>query len=278
VTRRHSARHRATATRDHPGLNLRSAAVAAGSGLALLIATPAAVASPEIGADLERDAGDVRAAGDVAAAGESGSARAALTAPQTAVARYAAQVRAARLVTPTVVVPADAAWTIASTPVAGEKPPPPPPPPPPAPVVRREIAPAASTASRSRARAVVAAPAPRPAAAPSVSGNAVLEIAYRYLGVPYVYGGSTPAGFDCSGFTQYVYAQLGISLPRTSSAQRYAGTVVSAADARPGDLMWYPGHIGIYVGDGQYIGARRPGTALSVGPIYYANPTFIRVS
>src|SRR5690606_8647698 len=62
----------------------------------------------------------------------------------------------------------------------------------------------------------------------------VVSIAMRYLGVPYVWGGTTPAGFDCSGFTSYVFAQVGIDLPRTSASQRYAGTVVSWAEAQPG--------------------------------------------
>ena len=108
--------------------------------------------------------------------------------------------------------------------------------------------------------------------------GAVVNIAYRYIGTPYVWGGSTPAGFDCSGFTQYVYEQVGISIPRSSAAQRYAGTEIPASEARPGDLIWWPGHVGIYVGDGQYIAAFRPGEPLSVRDIYKANPTFIRVS
>jgi len=107
-------------------------------------------------------------------------------------------------------------------------------------------------------------------------GAAVASIALRYIGVPYVYGGTTPAGFDCSGFTQYVYAQVGISLPRTSDAQRYAGVVVPASQAQPGDLIWSPGHVGIYLGDGQHIAARQPGTPIYVSPIYVSNPVFIR--
>ena len=111
----------------------------------------------------------------------------------------------------------------------------------------------------------------------SVSGNAVLEIAARYVGVPYVSGGTTPDGFDCSGFTSYVYAQLGISLPRTSSAQRNAGTVVSRADAQPGDLIWSPGHVGIYAGGNQMIDAPRPGKTVQFRSIWQSNPTFIRI-
>ena len=108
------------------------------------------------------------------------------------------------------------------------------------------------------------------------AGGTYSAIALRYIGVPYVYGGTTPDGFDCSGFTQYVYAQVGISLPRTSDAQRYAGVVVPASQAQPGDLIWSPGHVGIYLGDGQHIAARQPGTPIYVSPIYVSNPVFIR--
>jgi len=98
------------------------------------------------------------------------------------------------------------------------------------------------------------------------------------VGVPYVYGGTSPDGFDCSGFTQYVFAQAGISLPRTSSAQGGVGTKVSAADAQPGDLIWTPGHISIYAGDGMQIDAPRPGKTIQVRQIWQSNPTFIRVA
>jgi cell wall-associated NlpC family hydrolase len=160
----------------------------------------------------------------------------------------------------------------------------------PPPVVEAEPKPAPAAASRSAARAAAAA-APAEAEAPAVeaepigaaapasaNGNAIVEIAARYVGVPYMSGGSTPEGFDCSGFTSYVYAQVGITLPRTSSAQRGAGTVVSRAEAQPGDLIWSPGHISIYAGDNMQVDAPRPGKTIQIREIWQTNPTFIRVS
>ncbi len=120
---------------------------------------------------------------------------------------------------------------------------------------------------------------PRPRAARRRPRTAARSSRSRrsYVGVPYVSGGTSPAGFDCSGFTSYVFAQVGISLPRTSGAQRGAGTVVSRADAQPGDLIWSPGHISIYAGDGMQIDAPRPGKTIQFRSIWQSNPTFIRV-
>lgn len=178
---------------------------------------------------------------------------------------------------PTITVAADATWAFASTAAVVSSEPPPPPPPPP-PVVQRPTY--NETASRTTERTDISEESETTTAsapAPSASGSAIVDIARRYTGVPYVHGGASPSGFDCSGFTMYVFAQLGITLPRTSSAQRYAGTVVSAADAQPGDLVWAPGHVGIYTGNGMHIAARSPGTALYESEIYMSNPVFIRV-
>lgn len=105
---------------------------------------------------------------------------------------------------------------------------------------------------------------------PSGSANsAVIAIAERYLGVPYVLGGSSPSGFDCSGLTSYVYRQLGISLPRTAAAQQ--ASVPSVSTPQVGDLVFfgYPAyHVGIYAGNGMMIAAPHPGTVVKLQPIY----------
>jgi cell wall-associated NlpC family hydrolase len=117
-----------------------------------------------------------------------------------------------------------------------------------------------------------------------LTASAVVSTAERYLGVPYVWGGSTPAGFDCSGLVQYVYGQLGVALPRTSEQQALAGTAVpSLALARPGDLVFYagsdgttasPGHVGSYLGNGEMIDAPQTGMTVSIQPV--GSPVAIR--
>lgn len=125
-------------------------------------------------------------------------------------------------------------------------------------------------------------PAPEPVEevveeAVPAAANDIVSIARQYIGVPYVWAGSTPAGFDCSGFTAYVYAQIGVTLPHSSSAQRYAGTEVSAAEAQPGDLIWSPGHIAIYAGGDMQIEAPVPGQSVHESQIWQDSPVFIRV-
>ena len=96
-----------------------------------------------------------------------------------------------------------------------------------------------------------------------------MHTAEQYLGVPYVWGGESPSGFDCSGLVQYVYGKLGVHLPRTSYAQYNAGRHVGRSDLRPGDLVFFDalGHVGIYIGGGRFIHAPHTGTRVQIGTL-----------
>lgn len=89
----------------------------------------------------------------------------------------------------------------------------------------------------------------------------VINSSLNYIGVPYVFGGTTPSGFDCSGFTRYVFAEAGISLPRTADVQYEMGVPVSYSNLQPGDLVFFStytygaSHVGIYMGDDKFINA-----------------------
>ncbi|MCM3569504.1 C40 family peptidase [Neobacillus mesonae] len=132
------------------------------------------------------------------------------------------------------------------------------------------------------------APAPKPAPAKKVtssgsaSAGSVISIAKQYLGVPYVWGGTTPRGFDCSGFVQYVYRQAGVSLPRVSRDQQRVGTSVPLSQVQPGDLVFRGNpayHVGIYIGGGKYIHAPQTGDVVKIAtfnPSKFTNAKRVR--
>lgn len=105
---------------------------------------------------------------------------------------------------------------------------------------------------------------------PHFSLSQVFSVAKKYLGVPYVYGGATPAGFDCSGFVMFVYSQFGIALPHSASEQGAIGKVISPADARPGDVIVLDdgSHDGFYAGPGMILDASHPGGEVSIRPLW----------
>jgi len=111
--------------------------------------------------------------------------------------------------------------------------------------------------------------------APPATHSSVVSIAERYLGTPYVWGGASPSGFDCSGLVMYVFAQVGVSLPHSSYSQYGMGSPVSRSDLQPGDLVFFDGlgHVGIYVGGGSFIHAPHTGDVVKISSIsgWYAS-------
>ena len=120
-----------------------------------------------------------------------------------------------------------------------------------------------STADTSAPETPEETPAETPADTPAatVSGSEIVSLAQQYLGVPYVYGGSSSSGFDCSGFTMYVFSQLGVKLPHGATSQLSYGASVSRSELQPGDLVFFQdygavaSHVGIYIGGDQFIHA-----------------------
>ncbi|WP_308465869.1 C40 family peptidase [Rathayibacter soli] len=169
------------------------------------------------------------------------------------------------------------------------------------PVVARDAVTATSEADLAAAKAAAAAEAARAAAAasmatyaasysgPSVSDflanppypnfslSQVFSVAQQYIGTPYVYGGASPAGFDCSGYVMFVYAQFGISLPHSVSGQAARGTRISIADAVPGDVVIMSGHDGFYAGNGNIMDAPDTGRSISIRPIWTSDFYIVRL-
>lgn len=117
----------------------------------------------------------------------------------------------------------------------------------------------------------------------SSTGSAIADFALKYLGSPYVYGGTSPSGFDCSGYAQYVYKNMGISINRTASTQYQQGVAVSKANLQPGDLVFFANngvsisHVSIYIGNNKIIHASTPSTGVIISDLssnYYMNTYF----
>lgn len=108
----------------------------------------------------------------------------------------------------------------------------------------------------------------------SPSSSGIVATAQQYIGVPYVWGGTSPSGFDCSGLTQYVYARCGISIPRVANDQMNAGSYVDRGSLQPGDLVFfgsggYAYHVGIYVGKNSYLHAPQDNETVKISPMQY---------
>jgi cell wall-associated NlpC family hydrolase len=131
---------------------------------------------------------------------------------------------------------------------------------------RREAAQAAAKTQAHQPTAIVPPPVTIPVGNPGVGHPQAASIALQYLGVPYVWGGASPSGFDCSGLVMYVYAQLGISLPHYTVAQWNATLPISQSQMLPGDLVFFNGlgHVGIYVGGGQFVDAPHTGSVVRI--------------
>jgi len=128
------------------------------------------------------------------------------------------------------------------------------------------------------AAAAVPAAAAAPAANTPFSLPAVVATAKQYIGTPYVFGGATPAGFDCSGYVMFVYAQYGINLAHSVPLQDAAGTTIPTSEAQPGDVVIFnsEAHDGFYMGNGMIMDAPKPGGAVSIRPIWTSEYHIVR--
>ena len=230
----------------------RGLAVAASSGLALTIIASGANAAGD-GTDVGDSAGALTNAGVDTLANEAREAvttNAAITTSETS-----------RLEASDPVAEVTAEAPVFEQPAAQE----------PAPQVEEVSAPAAEQAP---APAEEAAPQQAPAA-PAASGS-IAATAMQYVGSPYVWGAEGPSAFDCSGLVSYVYGQFGTSLPHSSEGIRSVGTVISAAEAQPGDVIWWSGHVAIYAGDGMMVSAESESVGVQYLPVR-SGGTFLRM-
>lgn len=145
------------------------------------------------------------------------------------------------------------------------------------PVTAQVAKPATAQAPKSTTKQVQVAVAPKQQVSRSDSSSLV-EKALSLTGVPYVFGGTSRSGFDCSGFTQYVFKQFGVSLPRTAAEQFNVGSSVKRAQLQPGDLVFFTtyasgaSHVGIYIGGGSFVHASNSGVrTTSLSDSYYAS-------
>jgi cell wall-associated NlpC family hydrolase len=144
-------------------------------------------------------------------------------------------------------------------------------------IVERAPVPVSRSTTRSPISATSTPTRKAPVAAPSSNAGGVLGVAASLAGIYYIYGGTTTAGFDCSGYTQYVFAKVGINLPRTAEQQRQAVTAVT--NPQPGDLVFFGApayHMGIYAGNGKMWDSPRTDKAVALRDIWSSTPTYGR--
>ena len=231
------ARHRKTARAITPLTNIR---VDTTKGIALMSVTGVAVTATLTGAAAATAAGDEAESAGV-----------------TTTADTAANVQ-------TVTTP-DVAWTSTDSIEAVAEAPAPEPAPAEA---AAEDTSADEAASRSETREDLS--------ASSSYAQTIVDTALSFQGIPYVFGGMSLSGMDCSGLTSLAYQAVGVSLPRTAAEQMYAGTTVSAAEAQPGDILAWGSHVAIYLGDGMMVHAPEPGSVVTVAAVY-GDPVYVRV-